>query len=505
MKHRKTNTLILTGWGWPDYAAAAARALFHFPHAEVRGMSTRRLPDFLCDLSTRSPAPYARVSILGVGLPSDPSALVPALKTLKAAHVAVEWISALPPPEGIADEVSRLMALRVDADAESLAEVVAATYDTVPEGGFEARIRDLLKPSQRGGEPWRTLLDAAMFAYRNYQDQESYGNAIRRLAAGDAEERWTLAEKNLVAHYRRYGHREIIGKSPAMRELQEQVNALAEHDHARVLILGESGTGKETVAVQMHNKSRRRNEPFISFNCASVTPDLMESRFLGYEKGAFTGANERRAGVFELANGGTLFLDEIGELPPGAQGVLLRVLEGGRFTRVGDREEVSVDVRVIAATHRNLASLVREGKFREDLFYRLSVVPIRVPPLREHPQDIVDIANSYWLRLHRRRLTAEQLGALGDYSWPGNVRELYNVLERASVTGESDFTRLMAGHLSLAIPPAQDCPADLPDNLDAAIRIHARNVFEKYGGNLSKTATALGVSRTTARKYLMRA
>ena len=501
MTHRKPDTLILTGWGWPDYAAAAARALLRYPHAAVRGMSTRRLPECLGTLSAAVPPPYSRIAILGVGLSAAPSTLVAALKALKAARVAVEWISALPPPEGIADEVSRLMSIRVDTDG--ISEAAASAYGAFPEGGFEDRIRDLLKPTPRGGEPWRTRLEAAMFAYRNYQDEEAYPDAIRRLAAGIGETHWSAAEKSLVAHYRRYGHREIVGRSPAMRALQEQVNTVAQHDRARVLILGESGTGKETVAVQIHNKSQRRNEPFVSFNCASVTPDLLEARFLGYEKGSFTGANERRQGVFEQADGGTLFLDEIGELPAAAQGVLLRVLEGGRFTRIGDREEVEVDVRVIAATHRDIPALVRDGAFREDLFYRLCVIPIRVPPLREHPEDIADIANNYWIRLHRRRLDAAHLAALGGYSWPGNVRELYNVLERASVTGERDFTRLMAEHLALAIPPAQDRPAALPDNLEAAIRLHARSVFEKYGGNLSKATAALGVSRNTTRKYLV--
>lgn len=502
MTQRIPNTWILTGWGWPDYAAAAARVLLRFPGAAIRGVSTRRLPELVESFAADPPPPGSRILILGVGLSAAPSALVTALKALKAARVTVEWCSALPLPDGIADEVSRLMAIRVDPDADGIADAAATAYGTFPESGFEDRIRDLLKPSQRGGEPWRTLLEAAMFAYRNYQDEAAYPNAIRRLAAGDAEERWTAAENRLVAHYRRYGHREIVGRSPAMRALQEQVNTVAQHDRARVLILGESGTGKETVAVQIHNKSRRRDEAFVSFNCASVTPDLLESRFLGYEKGAFTGANERRPGLFELADGGTLFLDEIGELPAAAQGVLLRVLEGGRFTRIGDREEVEVDVRVIAATHRDIPSLVRDGAFREDLFYRLCVIPIRVPPLREHPEDIADIANGYWLRLHRRRLDAAQLAALCGYSWPGNVREFYNVLERASVTGQSDFAQLMAEHLTLVIPPAGDRPAALPDNMEAATRLHARSVFEKYGGNLSKAAAALGISRNTARKHL---
>lgn len=178
------------------------------------------------------------------------------------------------------------------------------------------------------------------------------------------------------------------------------------------------------------------------------------------------------------------------------------MLEGGRFSRTGDREEVAVDVRVIAATHRDIPSLVRDGAFRGDLFYRLCVIPIRVPPLRGHPEDIADLANGYWLRLHRHRLDAPQLAALAGYSWPGNVRKLYNVLERASVTGAADFARLMDEHRARAIPPARDRAADLPDNLDAAIRLHARNIFEKCGGDLSKSASALGVSRNTARKYL---
>ncbi len=501
---RKNDTLIVTGWGWHDYAGAAALALVKFPNAVIRGASARRLPEVL-DAAASDSSTFSRVVILGVGLSAPAAALGAALRALKDRRTVVEWVSALPPPEGLPDEVSKLLTMRVAEDVGGIADTVASVYGVTGDAGFDSRLRELLKPSPLAGEPWRTLLDAAMFAYRNYQDAESYGTAIRRLAAGDAEDRWTPAERNLVAHFRRYGHREIVGKSPAMRALQEQVNALAGHEHARVLILGESGTGKETVAVQIHNKSPRRNEPFVAFNCASVTPDLMESRFLGYEKGAFTGANERRAGVFELADGGTLFLDEIGELTPSAQGVLLRVLEGGRFTRVGDREEVTVDVRVIAATHRNLAALVRAGRFREDLFYRLSVVPVRIPSLREHPEDIADIANGYWLRVHRRRLAAEQLAALQGYGWPGNVRELYNVLERASVTGETDFVRLMAGHRDLALPPAEGAEGvggACPDNMDEMTRLHVRRVHEKAGGNLSKTAAALGVSRTTARKYL---
>jgi len=498
---KRAKILILTGWGWHDYAAAAAVGIRQFTDAEVRGMSTRRLPEFLLELSAMPPS-YSRILIFGVGLTGSPGQLEVALKGLKSHRTAVEWVSVLPLPERLEAAIGRWVTLHVVSDADGIADAVARIYGMPKDDAFEARIGDLQKPLARAGEPWRTLVEAAMFAYRNYQDEAAYAQAIRRLAFGEGEDRWTTEERRLVAHFRRYGHRELIGKSPAMVELREKINVVAEHDRARVLILGESGTGKETVAIQLHNKSPRRGEPFVSFNCATVAPELLESRLLGYEKGAFTGAIEQRKGVFELADGGTLFLDEVGELPLAAQGVLLRVLEGGRFTRVGDREEVSVDVRVIAATNRNLASLVSEGKFREDLFYRLSVIPIRVPTLREHPEDIAAIADGYWLRTHAHRLKADQLVALQSYVWPGNVRELINVLERASVAGESDFNRLMNEHRALAAPLSAEQAENAPDNLEAAIRVHIRRVYERHGCNLSQTAVALGVSRNTARKHL---
>ncbi len=499
---RKTNTLILTGWGWPDYAAAAAVALRRFPEADLAGVSTRRLPELLESLAKSDKPGYSRLIILGVGITRNVPVLVSALKALKAKRVAVEWVSALPPPpDSLPKDVDRCLTMHVDDGAEGIKEVTEKVYGVPDDEGLQRRLRDVVKQAPRLGEPWRSLLDASMFAYRNYQDELAYSKAIRRLTSGEGEERWSSEEKSLVEHYRRYGHRELVGKSDLAADLLEKVNTVAKHDRARVLIIGESGTGKETVAIQIHNKSSRRSEPFVPFNCASVTADLLESRFLGYEKGSFTGANERRQGVFEQANGGTLFLDEIGELPLPAQGLLLRVLEGGRFSRIGDREEVEVDVRVIAATNRDLAAMVHDGTFREDLFYRLCVIPIRVPSLRERPEDITDIANGYWLRLHRCRLAPKQTAALRNYPWPGNVRELFNILERASVTGEEDFDRLLAEHTTLILPLAEPS-AGYPDNLEGATQAHVRRVYEKNGNNLSQAAAALGVSRNTARKYL---
>ena len=354
-----------------------------------------------------------------------------------------------------------------------------------------------------------------MYAYRNYRDEEPYAQAIRYLANGVREEAWCDKARKLVAHYRRYGNRELIGNSQQMKNLRERINFVAANPDARVLILGESGTGKETVALQIHNRSSRRTDPFYAFNCASVAPQLLESCFFGHEKGSFTGADKQKIGLFELANGGTLFLDEIGELPLEAQGVLLRVLEEGRFMRVGGTEEIETDVRLITATNRNLPALVREGKFREDLFMRLNVVPLRIPPLRERPEDIGAIADNWWFNHFRRHLTDEQKSALEVYTYPGNVRELLNILERAIVFREDDFAKLIAEHQELSGDlsaggagsvsakgkEAQDA-ADVPDDLDDAIRRHVHRVFEKYARNVSKAATALNITRTTLRKWL---
>ncbi len=308
-----------------------------------------------------------------------------------------------------------------------------------------------------------------------------------------------------MEHYRRYKGRELVGKSLQMRTLQERINRIAKFPNARVLILGESGTGKETVAQQIHNKSPRARENFIAFNCASVNPQLLESRFFGHEQGSFTGAEKRTDGLFALANGGTLFLDEIGELPLDAQGVLLRVLEGGRFMRVGGKEELSSDVRLVTATNRDLPARVREGKFRVDLFQRLNVVQLRIPSLREHKEDIRDIANGWWLGQHHRRLSEEQIAALMEYDYPGNVRELLNILDRATVLGETDFAALMREHREMnagLVDPLVASGGAVPDELESAIRAHVRRVYDKYGQNLSKTSVALKVARNTVRKYL---
>ena len=221
--------------------------------------------------------------------------------------------------------------------------------------------------------------------------------------------------------------------------------------------------------------------------------------------GARRGAGRDEPGLFELADGGTLFLDEIGEMPLAAQGLLLRVLEGGRFMRVGGKEEIKTDVRLVTATNRNLPRMVRQGKFREDLFMRLNVVQIRVPPLREQLEDIDDIADHWWFGRFRKHLSTAQLAALKEYDYPGNVRELMNLVERAAVLDERDFRRLVARHREMNAGLQED---DSPDRevaselLDDAIRRHVRRILAKYALNVTRAAAALGISRTTLRKWM---
>ena len=493
------NTLILTGWGWKEYSVAAAAALRFFKGAaDVRGVSKRRLPEMLEEL----PSSYKKVVIVGVALGGDPERLEGALKKLKKRNVTVSRISAFPMEEELQEKLSGLIGEHVEECGllEAVGRVLNVDVsDLAPYAVESKRVSGAVKA-------FHGLVEAAMYAYRNYQEEEPYEKAIACLANRIAEVAWPSELKKLVEHYRRYKGRELVGKSSTMQRLQERINRIASHPDARVLVIGESGTGKETVALQIHNKSERRNEPFYAFNCASIAKELLESRFFGHEKGAFTGADKQQRGLFELANGGTLFLDEIGELPLDAQGTLLRVLEGGRFMRMGGSEEIETDVRLVTATNRNLPKFVREGKFRADLYQRLNVVQLRVPALREHKEDIRDIANGWWLQHNKRHLETEQIAALMEYEYPGNVRELLNLLERATVLGEQDFGALFAEHKEMNAGLLEETASyaldNQPDELDAAIRSHVRRVFDKYGQNLSKAASALKVARNTVRKYL---
>ncbi|VAX31060.1 Transcriptional regulator, Fis family, partial [hydrothermal vent metagenome] len=239
----------------------------------------------------------------------------------------------------------------------------------------------------------------------------------------------------------------IVGQSPALATILKQIDMVAPTD-ASVLVGGESGTGKELIAHEIHSRSQRNHRPMIRVNCASIPRELYESEFFGHVKGAFTGAVKDRAGRFELAHGGTLFLDEAGEIPLDLQSKLLRVLQEGTYERVGDEKTRKVDIRIVAATNKDLKKEVEQGRFREDLFYRLNVFPIEVPPLRKRKDDIPLLANHFLTLAARKfhspkpRLTKANVLQLQNYEWPGNVRELQNILERAVITSRTGALHL---------------------------------------------------------------
>jgi formate hydrogenlyase transcriptional activator len=294
---------------------------------------------------------------------------------------------------------------------------------------------------------------------------------------------------------------EIVGSSDAICGVTAQVMRVAPSD-ATVLITGESGTGKELIARAIHKRSRRSRSVFTRMSCAVTPPSLVAADLFGYEKGAFTGANQRHAGRFEVANHGTIFLDEIGEMPGEAQLALLRVLQEREFERVGGTQSIPVDVRVIAATNCDLPSAIRSGKFRQDLFYRLNVFPIHVPPLREHPEDILLLAKYFIGRYAAkqsktiRRLEERTAELLECYHWPGNIRELQNIIERAMIFCDSDTFLVEKAWLQ----PEAEPPVGLQPSLVNRERELIEAVLAKTRGRISGpdgAAKKLGLPRTT--------
>ena len=302
---------------------------------------------------------------------------------------------------------------------------------------------------------------------------------------------------------------ELIGRSPAMEKVRQQIAVVAPTE-ATVLVLGESGTGKELVAHEIHRRSGRRERPMVRVNCASVPRELYESEFFGHARGAFTGAVRDRAGRFELAHGGTLFLDEVGEIPLDLQSKLLRVLQEGEFERVGEDRTRRTDVRIVAATNRNLEDEVEAGRFREDLFYRLNVFPIEVEPLKKRQEDIPLLAVAFMERLAHQRtletpaLTAVDFVELQQYDWPGNVRELQNVIERALITWSGGPVKLhlpISKRTSRKKGPEPELPGVVPEvEMRRRERENIRTALELSGGRVygpDGAARLLGIKPNT--------
>ena len=297
----------------------------------------------------------------------------------------------------------------------------------------------------------------------------------------------------------------MFGSSPPMRELYRQVGRVAPTD-VTVLLIGESGTGKELAAHAIHELSRRRQRPFIAVNCGAISPHLIESEMFGHERGSFTGADRQHKGYFERADGGTLFLDEVTEMPLDLQVKLLRVLETGQFMRVGTNREIGCDIRIIAATNRNPEQAVQEGKLREDLYYRLSVFPLELPPLRERGDDIAFLADRFLQAQNQdtgshKAFSARAKTALAQYEWPGNVRELKNFVRRAFIMAESD--ELDVDLLAPQVSPGGDMGAGgqitvpVGETLAEADRRLILATLERCKGVKKQAAAVLGISPKT--------
>jgi two-component system nitrogen regulation response regulator NtrX len=353
-------------------------------------------------------------------------------------------------------------------------------------------------------QPERVVLEVKNFAERKQLEQER--NLLRQRLGGESE---------------------MVGQSPAMQQLREAIRKAAPSE-ARVLITGENGTGKELVAEAIHRQSKRADAPFVRVNCAAIPRELIESELFGHERGAFTGAMRRKIGLIEQAHTGTIFLDEIGDMSLDTQAKLLRVLQENELLRVGGNQPIRFDVRVIAATNKNLEKEIQAGNFRDDLFFRIAVIPINVPPLRVRREDIVTLANYFLNQLasaygrRPKQLSPAAIAILENYHWPGNVRELRNIVERVMIMGDAET--ILAEQVQQALPmlarpntpgasPLPEPPSavtDTDDELPLRDRVEnferhlLQQVFQEAKGNVSEMARRLRTDRANLHRKLQR-
>ncbi|HET9598124.1 MAG TPA: sigma-54 dependent transcriptional regulator [Anaeromyxobacteraceae bacterium] len=431
------------------------------------------------------------------------------------------------------------MVLEAEGYAVSEAETAEEGLKLLEEGPVDLGVFDVRLPGMdgltlltRARELWRDLPVIVVSGHAETPDVveamkrgalDFFSKPVDRdrvlVSVKNALARRSLEErvKDLSTRERRYGD-EMLGESPAMLRLRDAIAKVAP-TNGRVLVLGESGTGKELVAQEVHRRSKRAAGPFVKVNCAAIPSELIESELFGHEKGSFSGAGARRRGQFEVAHGGTLFLDEIGDMSLSAQAKVLRALQTGEVTRVGSESAFTVDVRVIAATNKNLEAEVREGTFREDLFFRLAVVPVTVPPLRERLEDVPALAARF-LQLALREngmrpkpVEEDVYGRLQAYRWPGNVRELRNVCERMAIMsgeriGPADVPEYVRPRTAPATADAG--PADLSRYGEVPLkelrelveRDYIQKKLEEHDWNITQAAQSLGVERTNLHKKI---
>ena len=488
MKNTTPLPLIIAGIGEQQLYAAAI-LLCQWPEAELETASAKRLPSVLEKVAKS----HGRsVYIAGVPGTHKPEIIRRTVQAAAEKQNLLVWFGqeAHRPPAGTAWKEHVVPNTGTMADTVlKLASPSRETKQMQLLCAIARKIKDAA-PLDSAEEKLASTAKAAYWAATELQGFNTYKSGIAFLAgkhqAADSQGLSTARK-----HYEEWGaDRQSERHSQAMKDVYKKTWVLGKEGKCRVLITGETGTGKETIARVIHASSPRTDKPFIAFNCAELSPQLLEGKLFGYTKGAFTGANQEYHGAFERANGGTLFLDEVGELSLSAQAGLLRVLQERRFLPLGSESEMKVDVRVLAATNRDLLTMVKDGTFRADLYYRLNAVILHLPALRERKEDIEFIAWGYW----KNRPTPQQLQALCSYSWPGNVRELLSILDHARIFNESD--------LSKAIPHEETVSGGMPDeSLESAIRTHVCKIHARYDQNHTRAAKALGISINTLRKY----
>jgi two-component system response regulator PilR (NtrC family) len=429
-------------------------------------------------------------------------------------------------------EVLTIMLQREGYDVETAADGAAAQA-LLQESDFDLIISDINMPKVSGlkllGFVREHAPETMMIMITAFSTSEEAVEAMKlgafdyitkpfrndeiRLIVHNALEQRTLRQENKALRQelvQRYSFANMVGKSTPMQQVYELIGKVAP-SRANVLVTGESGTGKELVAKAIHFNSERRDQPFVPVNCGAIPETLLESELFGHEKGAFTGASGQKAGLFEVANNGTIFLDEIGELPASMQVKLLRVLQEREFRRVGGTKDIAVDVRLIAATNKDLAIETKEGRFREDLYYRLNVIHIPLPPLRERPEDIPLLISHFYQSHagHDVRVSDAALRLLLDYPWPGNIRELHNVLERCLILGSAENIGVDCLPPQVRGATAGTTSHDLPEgglDLDAYLAAIERELLlkalERSNGVRTRAAELLKMSFRSIRYRL---
>jgi DNA-binding NtrC family response regulator len=417
----------------------------------------------------------------------------------------------------------------------STAETGGQTISSIKKQLFDLILLDIRLPDMDGLDVLKGIKeiesDLMVIVMTAYSDVQTAVTAMKSGAYDYIDKPFELEElkiliqkaletqnlKNEIRQLRRQGKEkyqgnEIYGNSPLINNVMELIEMISQTPRTSVLIQGESGTGKELAANAIHYRSKRVNKPLMKINCSAIPENLLETELFGYEKGAFTDAKGTKKGLFELTNGGTIFLDEIAEMKSYLQTKLLRVLESQNFMRVGGEREISVDVRIVAATNKNLSALVNAGQFRKDLYYRLKVMVIEMPPLRERREDILLLANLF-IEENNKELGKNVTGIseaareyLLNYQWPGNVRELKNIIERGMIL--SNGNEILSDHLPIELRRGQmdgveDRTSDTEDlALETVEKKHIKDVLMMMDGNKSKAARMLGISRSTLREKL---